>query len=146
MNLMSARNFSLLLIILALLVAASSGAYYYGYQQGSTLSQTPKTASGLKLEPSSIVKVQQATAIGDMVSKDTTSITLKGDDGKQANFKLAQDFVVYPQISSASAALQPSHEIGAIPSGKVVVNLQLQDNAYLVKSISTLVTNFPFNR
>ncbi|MBI2601166.1 hypothetical protein HYW42_04375 [Candidatus Daviesbacteria bacterium] len=129
-------------VFLALALGTSWISYQNGLSQGMEEAKSfqPKQsvlASKIRIGPDSIVKTQQALAVGRITNKDNDGITLRGEDGKESTFKLSPDVSVYTNSTSSASPPKPTKEKAAIKlNQKAIIDLQLQGEEYLVINIS----------
>lgn len=138
-------NNTLGLILIILMVAALSS--YLGYWTGSNKQNiVPIVSTGnspvvtQSLGPRSIIQSQQATAMGEIVSKSPISIIVKGPDGNTATFNLSKSLTVF--LPSATTSAKPSQTLTRVEdiqtNRKAIITLTLQGTDYLVTNIQYL--------
>ncbi len=132
-----AKKAQTLIAVSAVAVVLAYGSYMTGFNQAKvTLPKpsVPEVKAG-KIGPDSIVKSQQALAVGEVTAKNTDSITVKGDDGKTSSFKLSPSVTV-ATISTGSATAKPQDRTAIVTNQKALVTLDLQGSDYLVTNIT----------
>ncbi len=125
------------------LVGASWFSFQNGMQYGAQTvkngqaNQSQVLAAGTRIGPESIVKSQQALAVGEITKKDGETVTIKGDDGKETSFKLSPNLSIYSISTTSATPPKPTQDITALKlNKKALIDLQLQGEEYLITNIS----------
>lgn len=144
---------TLLLIFVPSLIAiiiAAYGGYTFALKQGSDnvvkdLSNQSVTnsadnqvkTSAQRIGPSTLIKSQQALAIGIIAAKSDSSVTVKGDNNTSGTFTLSPDLVIYPLSTSSAKAPLGTHDKSTIVLNQhAAVTLNLENNQYVVTDIN----------
>lgn len=135
------KTAGLAFLIVTVAVVFALGGYFLGMNaKPKPTSPKPSPAAQAarnQIGPSSIIKNQQALAVGEITDKSNDGITLKGDDNQEATFKLSPSLTIYPPAASSGKASQATTDKAAIAlNKKALVTLELQGEEYLVKAIS----------
>jgi Na+-transporting NADH:ubiquinone oxidoreductase subunit NqrC len=138
-------GFFVLLIAVAL-ISAYFGFWFASSKPSSKLANSEQAVNGLKLEPASIVRSQQAVAVGKVIKVDNNNISLMGADGQVGTFRLTPQVNVTATTTSASAstsaALKSKQNISSIKvATNVMLLMTLQNQVYQVTSITILPAN-----
>lgn len=134
-------------VITTLVVAGFLGASWFSFQNGmqygaqtakeGSANQSQVLAAGTRIGPESIVKSQQALAMGEVTKKDGTTVTIRGDDGKETSFKLSPTLSIYTISTASATPPKPTQDIAALKlNKKALIDLQLQGEEYLITAIS----------
>lgn len=134
-------------ILTTLVVAGFVGTSWFSFQNGMQYgAQSVKTAqqnrsqvlaAGTRIGPESIVKSQQALAVGEITKKEGETLTVKGDDGQETSFKLSPNLKIYSISTTSATPPQPTQDKNAIRlNKKALIDLQLQGSEYLITNIS----------
>jgi hypothetical protein len=142
------RDFVILIIALGLMFAAG---FYLGIQQNVLNVQksvinlsSPKVE--YRLQAPSIIRSEQATAVGTIIKISGDQITVQGDDNSEVTFKLDTTFnltlpINAKEASKAATPPVPTTDAQKIITGKkAVIFLNLQNHDFVVTGIS-----YPFN-
>lgn len=127
-----------ILPIVILTLLAGYVGYLLGSNQKSAASQNLPTRS---IGPSSLIKNQQALAVGTITKKTDTTLTLRADDNQEISFPLSfSTLAIYePKESTSSAQTEYSSSKNKIKTNeKALVTLELQGDQYKVVAISYL--------
>lgn len=124
--------------------AFSYSSYIYGFNQVNRtrqpISSISETSKAVRIGPKSIVKSQQALALGEVIAKNDSSVTVKGNDGQQSSFQLSPKLTVM-DIASGSGKVKPSGDKEKILlNRRAIITLDFQDTDYLVTDI-TFISN-----
>lgn len=140
---MSRKSVHIISLAVALASVSGFAGYSLGAKQPPPAPQTPQMSyvqksPGLKLEPETIVKSQQAQAVGEITKLEDDAILVKSN-GDETKFKLASSFYVYPLSKDPKKPPQPKREKAAIEVNKKAnITLELNGTEYQVVSISYL--------
>ena len=123
-------------------VGASWISYNSGLEMGQKISTDTKVlASSSRIGPQSIVKNQNALAVGVITESKDNSITVQADNGEQTTFKLSSKIIIYTISTSSAKPAPPSSNVSDIRiNEKALIDLQLQGEDYLVTNISYMPT------
>lgn len=94
--------------------------------------------SALPIASSSLIKRQQAVAVGKIIKTGNNTLTMQADDdtGTQATFLLSQNLFIYPLVASGSAASATQDTSALVTGQNAIVTLDLSNNQYRVTSIT----------
>lgn len=105
--------------------------------------ETPMNTTATPIGPSSLIRQQQAVAIGMVVVRDGGSITLQAADKTEGTFKLGSTVIIYPLSASPDKPALGTTSKAAIQTNQYAsVVLELVGNEYVVTSI-TYLKNLP---
>ena len=142
-------------LIFALIIVSGYAGYLYGVKEtkkqivslpvvnplksGEKVTN-PSDSTGAQNNPqksSSLVKKQEALAVGVITEYDKNTITVKSDDNTQGILKLAPYVLTYPLEIQEGKPVMGTRDKSAIKTGqRAVITLSLVGNEYLVTNIT----------
>jgi hypothetical protein len=100
-----------------------------------------KQVQSPEIGPKSLIKSQQAIAVGKIIKFDNDTLSVQGDDGSTLNFKLSPQINIYKTPAASTSAGLPSKNRSDIQlNKKAIINLSYQNDGYTVGTITYLST------